>query len=162
MGLFDKMFGSKVSAKDSVDAKKHQEFEQLKNNYQPVLTVIEQQGVQLSNLHTDNGKLVIIGTAPTQNAANLVWDQIKLFPNYAQELAVDIKVSPQAQAAAASTQGQTYTTNSYTVKAGDTLSKIAQQFYGNSSEYMKIFNANRDQLSDPNIIYPGQQLNIPD
>ena len=49
----------------------------------------------------------------------------------------------------------------YTVAAGDSLSKIAKEFYGNSNEYMKIFNANRDKLSDPNTIKPGQQLVIP-
>jgi LysM repeat protein len=162
MGLFGKMFGSKVSESDAADANKHQEFEQLRNKYQPILTVIEQQGVQLSNLHTDSGKLVIIGTAPSQDAANKVWDQIKLFSGASNELAVDIKVSPQAQAAAATVQGQTHTTNVYTVKSGDTLSKIAQHFYGNSGDYMKIFNANQDKLSDPDKIFPGQQLNIPE
>jgi len=46
----------------------------------------------------------------------------------------------------------------YTVKPGDSLSKISQQFYGSGSEYMKIFEANRDQLSDPNKIKAGQVL----
>jgi nucleoid-associated protein YgaU len=48
----------------------------------------------------------------------------------------------------------------YTVKPGDSLSKISQQFYGSGSEYMKIFEA-RDQLSDPNKIKAGQVLKIP-
>jgi nucleoid-associated protein YgaU len=164
MGIFDRMFGSKVSDKDTTDTNKQQEFEQLRNKYQPVLSVIQQQGVQLSNLHTENGKLVIVGTAPTQDAANKVWDQMKLFPNYQQELLADIKVTqttPQVNVAAASAQGTTTTMNTYTVKAGDTLSKIANQFYGSSHEYMKIFNANQDKLSDPDKIFPGQVLNIP-
>ncbi|MDO5768175.1 MAG: peptidoglycan-binding protein LysM [Psychrobacter sp.] len=49
----------------------------------------------------------------------------------------------------------------YTVKSGDSLSKIAQEVYGSSSEYMKIFEANKPMLSDPNKIYPGQVLRIP-
>jgi nucleoid-associated protein YgaU len=50
---------------------------------------------------------------------------------------------------------------SYTVKSGDTLSGIAKHFYGNANAYMKIFEANKDQLSDPNKIKPGQVLKIP-
>ena len=49
----------------------------------------------------------------------------------------------------------------YTVKSGDSLSKISQQFYGSANQYMKIFEANRDQLSDPNKIQAGQVLKIP-
>ena len=49
----------------------------------------------------------------------------------------------------------------YTVKAGDTLSKISKQFYGSANDYMKIFNANTDQLSDPDKISVGQELKIP-
>lgn len=49
----------------------------------------------------------------------------------------------------------------YTVKSGDTLSKIAKEFYGDANKYMEIFNANTDLLSDPNKIKPGQELIIP-
>lgn len=49
----------------------------------------------------------------------------------------------------------------YTVKKGDTLSKIAEQFYGDKMLYPKIFEANRDVLKDPNKIKPGQKLRIP-
>lgn len=49
----------------------------------------------------------------------------------------------------------------YTVKSGDTLSKIAKEMYGNANEYNKIFEANRPMLSDPNKIYVGQVLRIP-
>lgn len=50
---------------------------------------------------------------------------------------------------------------SYTVQSGDTLSKIAKQFYGAANQYMKIFEANRDILKDPNVIHPGQKIRIP-
>lgn len=49
----------------------------------------------------------------------------------------------------------------YEVKAGDTLSKIAKSEYGDANSYQKIFDANKPMLSDPNKIYPGQQLRIP-
>lgn len=50
----------------------------------------------------------------------------------------------------------------YTVQPGDTLWKISEAHYGNGSKYMKIFEANRDLLDDPNKIFPGQELVIPD
>lgn len=49
----------------------------------------------------------------------------------------------------------------YTVAAGDNLSKIAKHFYGNASRWRRIFDANRDQLDDPDLIKPGQVLKIP-
>ena len=49
----------------------------------------------------------------------------------------------------------------HTVKSGDTLSKIAKEMYGNANDYMKIFEANKPMLSDPNKIYVGQVLRIP-
>jgi nucleoid-associated protein YgaU len=47
------------------------------------------------------------------------------------------------------------------VVAGDTLSAIAQQFYGDASLWPRIFEANRDQIFDPDLIFPGQTLRIP-
>ena len=52
-------------------------------------------------------------------------------------------------------------TNFYTVKSGDTLSKIAKEFYGDAMKYPVIFEANTPMLSDPDKIYPGQTLRIP-
>jgi len=48
------------------------------------------------------------------------------------------------------------------VVAGESLSKIAQKYYGNGNKYMKIFEANRDILSNPDLIKPGQKLRIPE
>ena len=157
MGIFDKMFGRGA---DSAAPGSEQKFNQLKQKYQSVLNAIEQQNVRLQNLHVENDKLFIRGTAPSEQAKNEIWDQIKLVdPNYS-DLTADITVeAPQQRAAAvggAVAGGQTYT-----VKSGDTLSKISQQFYGSSNEYMRIFYANRDKLSDPDKIQAGQQLIIP-
>lgn len=52
-------------------------------------------------------------------------------------------------------------TQTYVVQSGDSLSKIAQRYYGDPALYTKIFEANRDLLKDPNKIQPGQKLRIP-
>jgi len=49
----------------------------------------------------------------------------------------------------------------YEIVSGDTLGGIAKRYYGNASKYMKIFEANKDIISDPNKIYPGQKIRIP-
>ena len=55
----------------------------------------------------------------------------------------------------------TNTARTYTVKRGDCLWKIAKQFYGSGAQYTKIYNANRDKIKNPNLIYPNQVLTIP-
>ena len=49
----------------------------------------------------------------------------------------------------------------YTVVSGDSLSKIAKRFYGEANQWRKIFEANKDQIEDPDLIHPGQVLRIP-
>jgi len=49
----------------------------------------------------------------------------------------------------------------YTINSGDTLGAIAKEYYGKASAYVRIFEANRDIISDPNKIYPGQKILIP-
>ena len=61
-----------------------------------------------------------------------------------------------APTAGTSAQGQTYT-----VVAGDSLSKIAKRYYGDANQWHKIHEANRDQISNPDLIHPGQRLKIP-
>ncbi len=134
------------------------DLETLKRKYAPVLKLIEQEHVRLQNVHIENNKLLIRGEAPSQQAKDRVWDQIKLIDPSGADLTADISVAAQAATGAGS---EAVTGQSYTVQAGDTLSKIAKQFYGDANQYMHIYNANRDQLSDPNKIRPGQQLKIP-
>lgn len=57
--------------------------------------------------------------------------------------------------------GGTKQTKTYVVQSGDTLSKIAKEHYGDANRYNEIFEANREQLSDPDKIKPGQELIIP-
>src|ERR1700704_1208755 len=123
------------------------DLEQMKQKYASVLTTVQQEQVRLSHVHIQDNKLFIQGVAPSEQAKNKVWDQIKLVnPNFAQELTADISVDPNAKSAGGQGNGQ----QTYTVKAGDSLSKISKDVYGNANEYMKIFEANRDVLSDPN------------
>ena len=49
----------------------------------------------------------------------------------------------------------------YTVAPGDSLSKIARRYYGDANQWRRIFEANRDQISNPDLIHPGQKLKIP-
>ena len=99
------------------------------------------------------GKLYFHGTVPTQAEVNKIWDAIKTIPDWRTEIVADI----QASGAGAPASAQ----STYTVKPGDTLSKIAKELLGNANAYHDIFEANRDQLSDPNKIKPGQVLKIP-
>lgn len=141
-----------------------QRLEMMKQRYASVLNTIQQEHVQLSHVNMQDGKFFIQGTAPSEQAKNKVWDQIKLVnPNWNQELIADIRVdqSAQQQQASAGSQGQKPPQRSYVVQPGDSLSKIAKDVYGNANEYNKIFEANRDILQDPNKIVPGQTLKIP-
>ena len=139
------------------------QLDQLKAKYQSVLNLMTQLGVQLQNLHVQDNKLVIRGQVQTKSDSNKVWNQIKLVDqNYSQDLSAEItfKTDDLAAAAAATASGGTQA-KSYTVKAGDTLSKIAKAHYGDATQYPKIFEANRNQLKDPDKIFPGQVLVIP-
>lgn len=51
--------------------------------------------------------------------------------------------------------------STYVVQSGDTLWAIAKKYYGNGNQYTKIYNANKDKIKNPNLIYPGQKLVIP-
>jgi cell envelope opacity-associated protein A len=138
------------------------QLDEMKKKYQSVIQTVQTQGVQLSNLHMQDGKLFIKGLAPTLDAANKVWDEIKRVNPKLDDIIADFPVDPsRAATTAAQSQTQTARFQTYTVKPGDTLSKISKEFYGNTNDYMRIFNANKDQLKDPDHIKTGQQLKIP-
>jgi nucleoid-associated protein YgaU len=103
-----------------------------------------------------DGKLYFKGTVQTQEEANKIWDAIKTIPSWPQEVVADIKATGSGAPGPSTAGGSVYT-----VKAGDTLSKIAKEKLGNANAYMDIFNANKDQLSDPDKIQPGQVLKLP-
>jgi len=103
-----------------------------------------------------DGKLYFHGLVKNQDEVNRIWDAIKTVPEWRNDIVGDIKIDPNAPATPAAAAAVTYT-----VKAGDTLSKIAKEHLGNANAYMSIFEANKDQLSDPDKIKPGQVLKIP-
>jgi len=108
------------------------------------------------NAVEENGKLVFRGTVATEAEKNEIWNAIKTIPTWQTDIMADIRVTGAPAAAPEATPAKTYT-----VKAGDTLSRIAKEHLGSASAYMKIFELNRDQLSDPDKIKPGQVLRLP-
>jgi nucleoid-associated protein YgaU len=97
-----------------------------------------------------DGKLYFKGMVKNQDEVNKIWDAIKTVPDWRNDIVGEITIDPNAPK-----------THTYTVKSGDTLSKIAKEHLGDANAYMKIFDANKDQLSDPDKIKPGQVLKIP-
>lgn len=132
-------------------------FDELKHKYASVFAVVQQQGVRLAQLHVQDNKLFMRGAAPSEAIKNALWNQIKAVNPACDDITADITVDsslPQPSPAAGPKR-------TYTVKPGDSLSKIAKDFYGNANEFMRIFEANKDTLNDPNKIQIGQELVIP-
>ena len=112
------------------------------------------------NAEERDGKLHFKGTVATEAEKNEIWNAIKTIPTWQKDVVADIQVTggptPAAAPAPAAPSPKTYT-----VKAGDTLSHIAKEHLGSAGAYMKIFELNKDQLSDPDKIKPGQVLRLP-
>jgi len=160
MGLFDKMFGRGASEAEQQQGVQ-QRFNELKQKYQTVLTTADNEHIQFQNLHVQDNKLFIRAIAPSDEAKNKFWDQIKLVNPNADDITADITVDSSRAMGAAAGGGQGSGGQTYEVKSGDNLSKISKQFYGDPNEYMRIFYANRNQLKDPDKIQVGQKLTIP-
>ena len=128
------------------------DLETLKKKYQGVIDYGQKRGVSWKNIHIEGEKLLIRGAAPNDAIKNEVWTAIKAVDPVFADLTADITID------AALKVPETI----YAVVPGDTLSKIAKHYYGDANKYMKIFEANKDQLKDPNVIQAGQKLRIPD
>jgi|SRR5450759_3642723 nucleoid-associated protein YgaU len=102
----------------------------------------------------DGDTLHFKGTVRSVDEQNQIWNAIKTVSDWKNDINADITV---AAAQPVGTSGS----SSYIVKAGDTLSKIAREHLGDANASMKIFNANKDQLTDPDKITPGQVLKLP-
>jgi len=117
------------------------------------------------NAEERDGKLYFKGTVATDAEKNEIWNAIKTIPTWQKDVVADIQVTggPGAGAGATSTAGRAPVgaSKTYTVKAGDTLSQIAKDTLGSAGAYMKIFDLNKDQLTDPDKIRPGQVLRLP-
>ena len=117
----------------------------------------------VSGLHADvRGKVITLkGKAESREAANLAMqkiDQAVKADNIVN--AIEVAKAPQSEPAPApeAVSAERF----YEVVAGDTLGAISQNYYGKASEYMKIFEANRDILDNPDLIKVGQKLKIPE
>ncbi len=133
-------------------------LEDLKTKYSAVLALIAEKGVKLEHVHVQDDKLFIQGAAPSEDIKNDVWNKIKSVDSSFSDLTCDLKVDsslPQPAPAAGATQ-------SYTVKAGDSLWRIAEHTLGKGQLFPKIIAANPDKLKDEHsLITPGMELKIP-
>jgi nucleoid-associated protein YgaU len=154
MGLFSflKGSGSKVLNKNEEDAaKKATPAETEKMQIDAMLRAVHALNLPVTNLSLDihDDTVTVHGQAETQVAKELV---ILTLGNNMGVANVDDRISvvkPEPEA------------TFYEVKKGDSLSKIAKEFYGDAMKYNSIFEANKPMLKDPNLIYPGQVLRIP-
>ncbi len=122
----------------------------VKGKYQAVLDLGAELSIQDGDVSEDGGVLKIKGTANTQYEKNLLWDKIK-------EIGGDSPSDIKANISVA--DDSVY--HRHTVKSGESLSKIAKHYYGDAMKYNKIFEANTDQLKNPDLIHPDQVLVIP-
>lgn len=127
----------------------------LRDKYAWAIQTAKKVGMQGSADERD-GKLYFHGTVASDDQVNEIWNAIKTIPDWRSDIVGDIKSTGGPGAGAASNQPAT----TYTVKPGDTLSTIAKETLGHANQYMEIFNANRDQLENPDKIKPGQVLKI--
>jgi len=121
----------------------------LKEKYKDLLDLGTKLQVKSGDVKEEGGKLQVRGMALYQHDKDQLWDKIKSYPNWENEIAADIKVE------------KTDIYGVYTVKSGDTLSKIAKAHFGEAKRYMDIFNINKDILTNPDLIKVGQKLKIP-
>jgi len=122
----------------------------VQEKYQTLLELANQNGTSYT-LSEANGVLHIDGTAPSEEAKQQLWDEYnRIDPDYR---GGDLMLNISAGGAAAG-GGQ----HTYTVVSGDNLSKIAQKY---GTNWKAIYDANRDILTDPDMIQPGQELKIP-
>ena len=122
----------------------------VKDKYKAVLDLGMKLQVANGDVQEKDGVLTIKGQTRTAYEKNLLWDKIKeIGGENPSDVAADITVAT------------TDYFHKHTVESGDTLSGIAKKYYKNAGQYMKIFEANKNILSNPDVIKPGQELIIP-
>jgi nucleoid-associated protein YgaU len=131
------------------------DLDALKEKYRSVLELVKKQNVRLDHVHVQDNKLFMQGAAPSEDVKNKIWNQIKAVdPSYS-DLTCELTIDSSLPQPAPDEQV-------YTVVAGDSLWKIAQQFLGNGALYPKIIEANPGKLKDEHtVIHPGDELKIP-
>lgn len=122
----------------------------VKLKYQNVLDLGLSLEVKNGEVREENNVLYIKGTTKNQYEKNLLWDEIKkMGGENPTDIVADILVE------------DTTVFAKHIVKKGESLSKIAKKYYGNPMKYVAIFNANKNILKNPDVIYPDQELIIP-
>jgi nucleoid-associated protein YgaU len=141
MGLFDfarnigkKLFGNEDEAPDKIKAH------------------IEEENPGVSNLEVSvqDGVVTLDGQADSAAAKEK-----------AVLMAGNVKGISEVRADGLSAPAPTEQVEYYEIKSGDMLSAIAKKYYGNAMDYPRIFEANREVIKDPDLIYPGQKIRIP-
>ncbi len=142
MGLFDfaAEFGKKLFGKDDDAAEKVQQSIEEDNP-----------GVSDLSVRFQDGVITLSGTAESAEAM----EKTVL-------MAGNVQGVHTVEADAIAAPQQAVRIEYYTVVKGDTLSGIAKRFYGNPQDYLFIFEANREVIKDPDLIYPGQKIRIPE
>lgn len=119
-------------------------LEELKSKYNSVLSKGDDVGMTVQNINMEGDKLLVRGVVPSDYAKNQLWEEIKQIDPNVSDATFDINVQ----------SGLTYT-----VKSGDTLSKIAKRFYGDANHYQQI--ASASGIANPDKIDVGQEITLP-
>ena len=159
MGLFSflKNAGSKVLTKKAAAEIKSPEITKMeeelfrKQKMFLLKSVVDNTGIKVENLELDlnDDTVTIYGQVKDQADKERL---ILSLGNVGGIASVDDRISVDKEEPAA---------EFYTVKKGDSLSKIAKRYYGDPMKYKQLFEANRPLLKDPNKVFPGQQIRIP-
>lgn len=123
----------------------------LQDKYGELVNLATSKGVTGLQVAEQNGVLYVTGTAPSAAVKDELWDTYeKLDPNMRSgDMVLNITLA----------EGEAAMQTEYEVKAGDSLSKIARNYPGLT--WQAIYDANKDQIKNPDIIHPGQKLKIP-
>lgn len=123
----------------------------LTMKYGPVLELCNRFNMKEAKVEEkEEGYLKVYGIVHTQYEKNQIWDKIKeVGGSAASDIKADIR-----------TETKDYF-HIHKVESGDTLGKISKEYLGEAGKYMEVFNVNKDQLSNPDVIKIGQELKIP-
>ena len=122
----------------------------LQDKYRSILNLGEELGIQNGSVIEEGGVLKVRGVARDQYAKNQLWDKIKAIGgDNPSDLIADVTVA----------NSDYYT--KHTVAKGESLSLIAKHYFKDPMKYKQIFEANKNILSNPDLIHPGQELIIP-
>ena len=153
MGLFDfvKDIGEKLFTSDADAAQKITDHLSANNP-----------GIRDLSIIFNDGKVTLIGITDSAEAAQkavLMAGNIKGVEEVIPRIDITEYQGQPEEAVAEALEPSNV--EYYVIQSGDSLSKIAKQYYGNASDYPKIFEANREVIKDANLIFPGQKIRIP-